>query len=141
MIFCWIYLADMKKYDHEYVSNLFRRSDLAEIMPQLNQGSDILKAISDSLKIDIDEIPYKVIEQIDLILNSAIEHGILIYNPLELYVKAYARRATERQRDVRNALVKNIFRLTKSIKFSKKLSNKGTLTGRAFLNAHKTACS
>lgn len=107
--YCWIYLIEMKKYDHEYASQLFIQEDLSMIRPQIQTGAEIIKAIAKSYCITINNIPYKAIEQIDLILKTAVNHGLIVFNSLEPYVLEYAGRATERQQDVRNALVKKHF--------------------------------
>ncbi len=107
--YCWCYISNMKRYDHKYLSQLFSKSEIANVLPQDATGDSLIRAIAHALKVEVDAIPYRAIEQIDLILKNAVKHKILIYNPLELYVSDYTTRATERQQDVRNALVKKHF--------------------------------
>lgn len=107
--YCWCYISNMKKYDHKYLAQLFSNSEIANILPQDSTGDTLIGAIAHALKVDVDTIPYRAIEQIDLILKAAVKHKILVYDPLELYVADFTSRATERQQDVRNALVKKHF--------------------------------
>ena len=126
---CWIFLSDMKKYDHEYVFSLFQQSTLSDIIPQYHKGSDILGAIAERLNVDTDEIPYKAVEQIDLVLSTAVKHGMLLIDPLESFVNAYSRRASERQQDVRNALVKKHFSSEEEYKIFKEIVKKINVSG------------
>ena len=107
--YCWTYLVDIKKYDHEYVSRLFEGHEIADCMPQTQDGMGIIEVAANSLKLNTNDIPYMAIEQLDLILKTAVKHKIITYDPLEAYVAEYTSRATERQQDVRNALVKKHF--------------------------------
>ncbi|MGN0421599.1 MAG: hypothetical protein ACI4EY_02570 [Lachnospiraceae bacterium] len=107
--YCWSYLADSKKYDHEYVCQLFKQKPISEIMPQIQTGAVLLEAAAKSLSLDVDDVPYKAIEQMDMILKTAVKHRLLVFDPLESYVAEYTSRATERQQEVRNALVKKHF--------------------------------
>lgn len=107
--YCWCYISNMKKYNHKYLSQLFCDSEIADVIPQDSTGDTLIRAIAHALKVEVDAIPYSAIEQIDLILKSAVKHRILIHNPLELYIADFTTRATERQQDVRNALVKKHF--------------------------------
>ncbi len=107
--YCWNYLSGLKKYDHEYVRFMFDGHSLADYTIQFQTESVLLAAIADSLNVNVEEIPYKGIEQINMVLDAAVRQGLSLYNPLESYVADYSRRATERQQDVRNALVKKHF--------------------------------
>ena len=107
--YCWAYIVDLNKYDHEFVARLFMNTDIAQFYPQIQSGNELLHAVARSLDVDIEDISYKVIIQIDLIFKAAIDHGILRFDPLESFVADYTKRATERQQDVRNALVKKHF--------------------------------
>ena len=107
--YCWIYLTEIKKYDHDYMCQIFENDSLADIIPQNVSGNNILKVVSESLNIDMDSIPFKCIEQLDIILKSAQKRKLILFDPLESFVAEYSSRATERQQDVRNALVKKHF--------------------------------
>ncbi len=107
--YCWNSISEVKKYDHIYVEEMFCKKILSDIIPLNQSGKELLNAIAESLMVSIEDIPYKAIEQIDIILNYAIKQGIIKYNPLETYIREYSSRATERQQDVRNALVKKHF--------------------------------
>jgi len=132
--YCWIYLSDIKKYDHEYVSNLFRQSEIfSDIVPQFHRGEDILEAIASTLRVDISEIPYKAIEQIDLILNLAVKHDVLIFDPLESYVSAYTSRASKRQQEVRDALVKKHFSEDEEYKIFTEIVKETNVNGKKIL--------
>lgn len=107
--YCWNYLCDMKKYDHEYMLHMFEAQCIAEIMPQMQTGDVLIDAIAGYYDVDIEGIPYKGIEQIDMILKVALKYGLILFDPLEPYIGLYTYRANERQQDVRNALVKKHF--------------------------------
>ena len=107
--YCWNYLSDTKRYDHEYVKRLMMFETLANIIPTPGTGGDMIEAIAQSLDISIEDIPYKAVDQIDMILKNAKRYGLIDFDPLEIYVREYTERATRRQQDVRNALVKKHF--------------------------------
>lgn len=128
--YCWIYLVDIKKYDHEYVSLLFKQREIADAMPQIQAGTDLIHAVAYSLKVDPDDIPYMAIEQIDMILKTAVKHGVLVFNPLEVYVAEFTSRATARQQDVRNALVKKHFSSDEELKIFNAIIKVKSIDGR-----------
>ena len=107
--FCVPQIVTRYKYDGPYIRRLFQNLRLADCSPGSLSGSMLLGYIADSLKTDIEDIPLKAIEQINLILETAVKNQLLSYNTLEIYLQEYTRRATERQQDVRNALVKKHF--------------------------------
>jgi len=107
--FCWEKLVEQKKYDHPYLSKLFIEPNLANIKSKKLYGPTIIDAIANSLGKEKEEIPYKTIEQIDMVFKAANELKLISFNPLEKYVNEFTTRATERQQDVRNALVKKHF--------------------------------
>lgn len=107
--YCWTELKEQRKYDHEYLSAMMRNSDIADYMTMLQTGEGILSAIAAGEKVSIGDIPYRAIEQFNMIFAVAVKHKMIAYNPLETYVSEYSKRATERQQDVRNALVKKHF--------------------------------
>ncbi len=137
--YCWGFLSDRKKYNHEYVSELFKHSEIADIMPQVQSGEALIEAIAVSLKVNPNDIPYLAIEQIDEILKAAIKNGILIFDPLETYVQENTSRATERQQDVRNALVKKRFSLEEERKIFEAIVETKSVNGKNILNCtHKS---
>lgn len=107
--FCWEKLVEQKQYDHPYLSKLFIELNLANIKSKNLYGPTIIDAIANSLGKEKEEIPYKAIEQIDMVFEAANELKLISFNPLEKYVNEFTTRATERQQDVRNALVKKHF--------------------------------
>lgn len=128
--YCWPYLLISKKYDHKFMESLLRSDVLSDYLPQVQAGSELLELVANSLNTDVDSIPYKVIEQIGLILETALKHKLLVYNPLDKYVAEYTRRATERQQDVRNALVKKHFSNDEEIKIIKAIVEQENLNGK-----------
>ena len=107
--YCWCFMNELRKYDHEYLVRLFQYRPMADLIPEQQTGRDLLEAIAGGLETDADSIPYKAIEQVDLVLKTAVQHRVLFFDPLETYVAEYTSRASQRQQDVRNALVKKHF--------------------------------
>ena len=107
--YCWNYISEAKSYDHEHLAHLFSITEISRLLPQVQTGKEMLYSVAVALGVDVDDIPYRTIMQIDLILKTAAEHKILAYDPLDSLVADYTRRASERQQDVRNALVKKHF--------------------------------
>lgn len=107
--YCWNYISEAKSYDHEYLAHLFTNAEISRLLPQVQTGKEMLDCVADVLGVDIDDIPYKTIMQIDLILKTAAERKILAYDPLDSLVADYTRRASGRQQEIRNALVKKHF--------------------------------
>ena len=107
--YCWNYVESLKEYDHEYVCKLMECEGVASIIPGIHSGQELLAAVAEGLKTDLDDIPYKTIDQLEKIFKSAVKHKLLLFDPLEAYVADYTSRATERQQDVRNVLMKKHF--------------------------------
>ena len=107
--YCWSVIADSPKYDHEFMCRLFTLPDAANVIPQAHSGEKIIEAISNSLSIEPENIPFKYVEQVHSLLNAALKLKLIPFNPMDSYLAEYSRRATERQQDVRNALVKKHF--------------------------------
>ena len=134
----WNYLSDLKKYNHEYSSELFKRVEIADIMPRLQNENQIMKAISIGFGVESENVPYAAVEQIDLVLQLAVKRGILVCDPLEVYVSEYTNRATERQQDVRNALVKKHFTAVEEEKIMNVILKKQTMDGKCLACIHKS---
>lgn len=107
--YCWNSIADSPKYDHSFMSRFFMNPDVANVIPQMRSGEVILDALATFLEVKIEDVPFRCVDQIDLIFKTAIMLKLISFNPMESYVAEYSRRATERQQDVRNALVKKSF--------------------------------
>lgn len=107
--YCWLYLQTIKKYDHAYVSQYMHDALIADYNPAEQSGSEFLRRIANHIKAELEDIPYKTIEQFVIILDCAVRHGLLLNNPLSAYIGDFTRRVSERQQDVRNALVKKHF--------------------------------
>jgi len=107
--YCWNSIADSPKYDHSFMSRFFMNPDVADVIPQIRSGEVILDALAKILEVKIEDVPFRCVDQIDLIFKAAIKLKLIPFNPMESYVAEYSRRATERQQDVRNALVKKSF--------------------------------
>ncbi len=107
--YCWVYLRDLKKYDHRLISDIMQDQYIGDYVPFAQGGDEILELIAKTLRMEVEDIPYKTVEQFYMIFTSAVTHRLILYNPLENYMREYTNRATERQQDVRNALVKKHF--------------------------------
>ena len=108
--YCWNSIADSQKYDHEFMCRFFTDEDIAVIIPQsIHSGEAILASLAKTLKVDAEEIPYRYVELIHFLLQTALKLKLIPLNPLDSHLSDYSRRASERQQDVRNALVKKHF--------------------------------
>lgn len=102
----WNELADSPRYDHNFMMRFFENSKAANVIPQMQSGEIILEALSETLKVSVENIAYKYVLQIDTLLSIAVKHKVIPFNPMSAYIAEYTQRASERQQDVRNALVK-----------------------------------
>ena len=107
--YCWAYLRELQKYDHQFICGIMRDRDIGDYMPVSHQGAELLELIAKNHSVSPEDIPYKTVEQFNMIFSYAVRHGLLVHNPLEVYMREYSNRASERQQDVRNALVKKHF--------------------------------
>jgi hypothetical protein len=107
--YCWNSIVDSPKYEHDSMSRIFSNTDIADMMTPINSGEVILKALAKTFEIEVDEIPFRYVDQLNLLFKTALKLKLTFYNPMESYITEYSRRATERQQDVRNALVKKHF--------------------------------
>lgn len=101
-------LQSVGKYDEEIVKALFSpaNASVSDFHPGTEDIQIVLRSISVLLTVDIEDIPLKYIEQMDLILDTAVKHGFIDRNQLKAYFPDYTRRATQRQQEIRQALVK-----------------------------------
>ena len=104
-------LKEIKKYDDSFVKELFSPENdaISDFVPGTQEISILFENISKWLRIPVDEIPLKHIEQLNLIFDSAVKRRFIPRNPLIPYLHVYTQRATERQQEVRQALVKKHF--------------------------------
>lgn len=102
----WNELADSPRYDHNFMAMFFENYKAADVIPQMQSGEIILEALSETLNVSKEDIAYKYVLQIDTLLSIALKHKVIPFNPLSAYIAEYTKRASERQQDVRNALVK-----------------------------------
>ncbi len=107
--YCWDVIADTAKYDHDLMSRLFKNPKAANIIPQNQSGEIILEALAETTGVTPEDIPYAYVDQLNQLFKTAMKLGLIPFNPLESYISEYTQRATERQQDVRNALVKKHF--------------------------------
>ncbi|MCR4716783.1 MAG: hypothetical protein K5656_06350, partial [Lachnospiraceae bacterium] len=107
--YCWNAIADSQKYDHEFMCRFFMEEDISNLIPQADSGEAILNSLAKTLDVDVEDIPYRYVEQIHFLLQTALKQKLIPVNPLDPYLSEYSRRASERQQDVRNALVKKHF--------------------------------
>lgn len=105
-LYCWSFIADSSQYDHEFMCRFFQDAQAANIIPQARSGETILESLSLTLSVNVEDIPYKYVNQVNYLLKSALDHNLIPFNPLDSYMADYTRRASERLQDVRNALVK-----------------------------------
>ena len=105
--FCREYLLALKKYDDEYVKTLFacKNKDISDYSP-LNPGEILISAIANQLEVPVEDLPYKLIDQINTIFEAAKKNRIIANNPFAKYMVLYTSRASDRQNEVRQALVK-----------------------------------
>ena len=97
-----------RKYNDTLVKELFSsgNNSISDFIPGTQDISILLEEIAKPLSVSADEIPFKVIEQLNLIFDSAVRRHLIARNPLVAHLHIYTQRATERQQDVRQALVK-----------------------------------
>lgn len=107
--YCWSSIVDSPKYDHDFMCRFFKNKCAAGVIPQARSGEIILDALAESLDVPTEEIPFYRVDQLHFLLQTALKMKLILFNPLEGYMAEYSRRATERQQDVRNALVKKHF--------------------------------
>ena len=105
--YCREYLLVLKKYDDEFVKSIFalkneKISDYNPLMP----GEVLIAAIVDQLKIPVENLSYKLIEQLYTIFEVACKNRIVTNNPMSKYMGIFTNRASDRQNEVRQALVK-----------------------------------
>ncbi|MCR5095898.1 MAG: hypothetical protein K6A70_04085 [Erysipelotrichaceae bacterium] len=108
-VYCWSDIVDSAKYDHGFMVELFANDEVSRIIPQSDSALFILKAMALLLKVDVEDISYQRVEQINHLFVTAMKANLIQFNPMESYVAEYTSRASERQQDVRNALVKKHF--------------------------------
>lgn len=130
--YCWCFLTEIKSYNHEYFLQLFKEPKLADCVPQTQGGQTIIEAVAISLKLDEEDVPYVAIEQLNMLFKVAVKYKILVFNPLEAYVAEYTSRATERQQDVRNALVKKHFTSEEERKIFSAIIKAKSVDGKKF---------
>ena len=119
--YCWNQLASSPKYEHALISKAMRSKNLADCFPQNTTGSSLLNLIAESYNVGVEDLTYRIVEQFNLIIEAGIKNSLVPFNPLELYLKEYSNRATERQQDVRNALVKKHFSHVEEMRLFKAL--------------------
>lgn len=107
--YCWSLISSAQNYDHDFMCHLFTSSDASEIISQTCSGNEIINAMSRTLGVDPSDVPFYRLEQVYSFIQTALKFKIIPFNPLESYMAEYSRRASERQQDVRNALVKKHF--------------------------------
>ena len=107
--YCWNSIANVQKYDHEFMCRFFMNSDAANFIPQTSSGEVIIYALAKTLEVEAEDIPYRYVDQIHFLLQTALKLKLITFNPLDSFLAEYSNRASERQQDVRNALVKKHF--------------------------------
>lgn len=107
--YCWNTIADSSKYDHDLMRRLFINPKAANIIPQIQSGEIILEALAETIGVPVEDIPFVYVDQLNCLFRTAMKLKLIMFNPLESYISEYSQRATERQQDVRNALVKKHF--------------------------------
>lgn len=96
------------KYDEETIKTLFPQGNaaVADYHPGSEDIQIVLASIAGVLSVDVEDIPFKVVDQLDLILDTAVKFGFINRNRLKSYLPGYTQRATQRQQEIRQALVK-----------------------------------
>lgn len=107
--YCWSSISGSQKYDHDFMCKFFRAPIVSNVIPQMHSGEIMLDALARTLSIDPEDIPFYRVDQVYSLLQIALKLNLIPFNPLESYMKEYSSRASERQQDVRNALVKKHF--------------------------------
>lgn len=127
----WIYLWDelklLKNYDHDVFLKLFKITDLSFIDSSSFKYSEVSEIISKVLDIDMDEMPPLIIEQFYYLFQIAVKNKIIFYNVFEIEFKKLSNRATKRQQDVRDTLVKKHFSDEEEKKIFKSIVGKNPL--------------
>lgn len=101
-------LLGIKKYREDLVKAMFSPGNekLSDYIPGAEDFPGLICSVSEWLKVPEDEIPFNVIEQLDLIFENAVRSHLLSQNPMEMYFRVFTQRATDRQQETRQALVK-----------------------------------
>lgn len=107
--YCWSTISGSQKYDHKFMCQFFLDSTASNVIPQTHSGKSILDSLAKVLSVNPEDIPFYRVDQIHFLLQTATSLGLIPFNPLDSYMAEYSNRASERQQDVRNALVKKHF--------------------------------
>lgn len=101
---------DSKKnpYKDEIAQYLFCGSiqDLSRLHPLRAEIEEIQDAMEAVLQDQEDDARLKYWLQLDLIFKAAVKAGILDRNPVQYIIASVSKRATDRQREIRNAMTK-----------------------------------
>ena len=106
---CWSSIKEMRQYDHEFALEFFNSQKAANVIPQMGSAPTILERIAEITGVDLEDISINKIECINTVLKMALKLKLIPFNPLESYVEVYSKKASDRQQEARNALVKKHF--------------------------------
>ena len=132
--YCRSELAGTKRYDDEFFRSIFKsESEISDIYLGETRGVTLLEMTAAVLDVEVADISYKAIGQLNLLLETALKKKLIFFNPVAAYLPEYTHRAAERQQDVRNALVKKHFTADEEEKIFKIITERNNIKGKTSL--------
>lgn len=133
----WYYLSEdlltIKEYNESLMRKLFRNHEISNYEPSTESVNELLTSISNNIGSEVEDIPFAIIKQFNMLFSMACKNGILKFNPIAMCIPRYTRRASVRQFEVRNALVKKHFSDEEEKIIFEEIVKKETKNGVAYL--------
>lgn len=111
----WVYLKDQLlrevKYDGEILFETLsaRNSNVGTFLCGLNSDKKLIELLVSSKEFDENNIPYSYLEQLYNLFEIAKRENLIMHNPLDGKIVNEKNRASKRQQDIRQVLVKKHF--------------------------------
>lgn len=109
----WFYFAEelnrSKDYNNSLMKELFKDPKIADFEPAADSINNLLISIAKNRGVEMEDITFSLIKQLNFLFSLACKHGMLYDNPVIALVSRYTKRTSARQNEVRNALVTKHF--------------------------------